>query len=70
MRNQTDRVEFYLDKSLNPMMIHDGSFQPEEGDLINILGTTYQVIGRSFTIDRAGSRDAVMRCNVILRVVE
>ena len=62
----SDRIEFYLDGKENPFCIVRSAFQPNDGDLVNIRGITYKVIGRSFTVDRAGEHDQSARCNVIV----
>jgi hypothetical protein len=64
MRN---RVEVYKGNSQDPFAAVDAEFQPSSGDLINIRGVTWEVIGRSFTIDDAGGPLQRMRCNVIVK---
>lgn len=59
-------VEFYEDGRSHPFLRIASGLQPSAGDLVNIRGETWEVLGRSFTIDRAGERDQEMRCNVIV----
>ena len=61
-----DSIEFYLNDSLRPFLIINSSFQPEEGDLVNINNITYKVIGRSFTIDYSETPGRAIRCNLIV----
>ena len=64
----TDTVEFYREDSYYPFASVDSSFAPNEGDLISIIGETWEVIGRSFSVDNANDpRCKAMRCNVIVR---
>lgn len=65
--NQSDAVEFYLEGKQNPFCIVDSHFQPEAGDLVSIKGETWEVAGRSFSVDYSGKPEARMRCNVIVR---
>jgi hypothetical protein len=62
----SDRLEFYHNGKPQPFLTLDSSFQPNDGDLVNIRKATYKVIGRSFTVDSAGTREVSIRCNVIL----
>ncbi len=62
----SDKLEFYLDGKQNAFLTLDSSFQPNDGDLVNIQKVTYKVIGRSFTVDHAGKLDKSIRCNVIV----
>lgn len=63
-----DKVEFYLGKSHQPFLTLESSFQPEEGDYVNIQKETYLVTDRSFTVDHADSPQLrQMRCNVIVK---
>lgn len=59
-------VEFYLGTNAYPFCTVEAEFQPNEGELINIKGCTYRVLGRSFTVDNADSVRS-MRCNVIVK---
>lgn len=64
-----DVVEIWIGESI----IHrqKSSFAPMEGELLNMRGITYRVIGRSFTIDQADNpRLAQMRCNLIVEPTE
>lgn len=61
-----NRVEIYRNKSQTPFAAVDSEFQPNDGDLINIQGVTWKVLGRSFTIDDSGGPMQRMRCNVIV----
>lgn len=64
-----DIVEFYLLHSPSPFLRVQSSFAPVEGDLINIRGVTYIVVGRSFSVDH-GDEPVYMqaRCNVLVEV--
>jgi hypothetical protein len=64
---KTDTIEFYEEPSKRPFLIIDSSFQPADGDLVNIEGKTWLVLGRSFTVDYAGKETQSVRCNVIVR---
>lgn len=64
---KTDKIELYLEGSYHPFVTADSSFQPNDGDLINIHKVTYEVIGRSFTVDHVNKEEQQVRCNVILR---
>lgn len=61
------RVEFYKEGVQQPFCGVAAGFQPEEGDLVSIKGETWKVVGRSFSVDYAGTANAEMRCNVIVR---
>jgi len=63
-----DTVEFYLRDSKQPFLTVESSFQPNDGDLINIRKATYKVLGRSFTVDHAANDNRCMRCNVIVGI--
>lgn len=63
----TDRVEFFDGNSKQPFLWLDSSFQPSDGDLVSIEGKTWEVIGRSFSVDYSGTSRQLMRCNVIVR---
>ena len=63
----TDSVEFFEGASKAPFLIVDSSFQPNDGDLISIEGRTWEVIGRSFSVDYSGTSRERMRCNVIVK---
>lgn len=63
----TDRVEFFNGNSKQPFLWLDSSFQPSDGDLVSIEGKTWEVIGRSFSLDYSGTARQLMRCNVIVR---
>jgi hypothetical protein len=63
----TDKLEFYFEDKQNPFIILDSSFQPNDGDLVNIKGVTYVVLGRSFSVDHSAKPERSIRCNVILR---
>ena len=66
--NKPDRLEIWLGKNL--LLAIDSSFAPAEGDLINIKKVTYQVMGRSFTIDHADDIALrQVRCNIIVEPV-
>lgn len=60
-----DKLELYFDGKVHPFFTVESSFQPNDDDLINIKGITYKVLGRSFTVDRAGHADVSVRCNCI-----
>lgn len=62
-----DKLEFYDGDKQQPFLTLASSFQPNDGDLINIRKVTYKVVGRSFTVDHAGEVDESIRCNVILK---
>jgi hypothetical protein len=63
-----DSMEFYLPHEQSPFLRIGSSFQPNDGDLINIRGQTYKVLGRSFTVDYADSPlQRGVRCNVIVQ---
>lgn len=67
----SDTIEFYHDGEKNPFFSLLSSFQPNDGDLMNIRGVTYRVIGRSFTVDHLGDLALQkIRCNVILEKYE
>ena len=63
-----DSVEFYEGKKQSPFLTVNSSFHPNEGDLVNIQKVTWEVVGRSFSVDYAddGTRRK-MRCNVIVK---
>lgn len=63
----SDRLEFFEVGSASPFLWMESSFQPSEGDLVNILGKTWEVVGRSFSADYADKTHRQMRCNVIVR---
>lgn len=64
-----DKIEFYLGDSIQPFLIMESSFQPNEGDVVSILGVTYDVLGRSFSVDHADKyAERSIRCNVIVEV--
>lgn len=65
-----DRIEFYEDGVATPFLWIESSFQPADGDLISILGKTWEVIGRSFSVDYADRTHRQMRCNVIVRAAK
>ena len=46
-----DRIEFYLGDSC--IAYADSSHAPDRGDRISIRGETYQIIGKSYTLDYA-----------------
>jgi len=63
-----DKLEFYLEDKQMPFLTLDSSFQPNDGDLVNIKGVTYEVLGRSFTVDHADKMaERSIRCNVIVK---
>ena len=62
-----DKLEFYHEGKQQPFVTLDSSFQPSDGDIVNIQKVTYEVTGYSFTVDHAGKADESIRCNVILR---
>lgn len=64
----TAYVEFYHIGKQHPFYVVAAAFQPNDGDLVNILKVTYKVVGRSFTVD-SPSTGCTMRCNVILEKV-
>ena len=64
-----ETLEFYLDNSLNPFLVVNTSYQPLDGDLINIKKETFVVIGRSFTVDHSLLPSRTMRCNIIVEKV-
>jgi hypothetical protein len=62
-----DTVEFYEDGNHQPFMTLDSAFAPNDGDLVNIRGETWVVLGRSFAVDYADERlRRQMRCNLIV----
>ena len=63
----SDTVEFYHNGSQRPFLVVDSSFQPSDGDVINIKALTYKVIGRSFSVDYSGEPRKRVRCNVIIK---
>ena len=63
----TDKMEFYFEDKQQSFCIVNSAFQPNDGDLVNIRGVTYEVVGRSFTVDRGGEMDAAARCNIIVK---
>lgn len=68
---RANKVEFYRGASQNPFCTIEAEFQPNDGDLVNISSVTYQVTGRSFTMDHADSfTERSMRCNVIVEKVD
>lgn len=69
-RTKTDVVEFYRNKVMQPFLCIESSFAPQDNDLINIRGETYKVLGRSFSVDYAGTMQQRVRCNVILELRE
>ncbi|CAB4151308.1 hypothetical protein UFOVP938_36 [uncultured Caudovirales phage] len=64
-----ESIEFYLEKHAAPFLVVAASFQPNEGDLINIKKETWKVIGRSFTIDHSLLPSRTMRCVLIVKKV-
>lgn len=62
----SDTIELYREKSTRPFLTIKSSFQPTGGDILNIEGRAYEVIARSFTVDRAGKPDQSIRCNLIV----
>lgn len=62
----SDTIELYREKSMRPFLTIKSSFQPGDEDILNIRGVAYKVIGRSFTVDRAGEQDQSIRCNLIV----
>lgn len=46
-----DQIEFHLDGAA--IVIADSSHAPDRGDLVNIRGATYVVIGRTYTVDHS-----------------
>lgn len=67
--SRPDRLEVWLGEGL--LLALDSSFAPDEGDLINIKGQTYRIVGRSFTIDRSDDPfERQVRCNVIVELAE
>lgn len=62
----SDTMEIYVNNHQIPFLIIESSFQPNEGDLINIRKVTYKVVGRSFTVDHADEPGRSVRCNVIV----
>ena len=62
----TDTVEFYREASQHPFCAVAASFQPHAGDLVNIKGETWVVVGRSFSVDHSDTPSKAMRCNVIV----
>lgn len=66
MTNKPDVLEIWEGDTLR-LRVTSG-FAPNEGDLINIQKVTYEVTGRSFTIDHADDPFLTqVRCNVIVR---
>jgi hypothetical protein len=63
----TDKLEFYFEDKQHPFLTLDSSFQPNDGDLVNIVGVTYEVLGRSFSVDHSATSERSIRCNVIVR---
>lgn len=63
----TSKLEIYRNGEQQPIYITKTEFHPITGDLINILGVTWEVLGRSFTIDMAGSPEQSIRCNIIVK---
>ena len=63
----SDTVEFYHNGSQRPFLVVDSSFQPDDGDLINIKALTYKVMGRSFSVDYSDEPGKRIRCNVIVK---
>lgn len=64
----SDKIEFYHDDKQMPFLTIESSFQPNEGDFVNIQKVTYEVIGRSFTVDHAETPQLrQVRCNVIVK---
>lgn len=62
----SDKLEFYFEDKQYPFLMLDSAFQPNDGDLVNIKGVTYKVLGRSFSVDHSGKTDQSIRCNVIV----
>jgi hypothetical protein len=62
-----DRIEFFEEKEQSPFLWIESAFQPNDGDLVSILGKTWEVVGRSFSVDYADRTHRQMRCNVIVR---
>lgn len=61
-------IELYRSGVQTPFMrLRECSFQPNEGELINIERVTYEIVGRSFTVDYAGTKNQEMRLNLIVR---
>lgn len=63
----SDKLELYFEGKTHPFLTIASSFQPNDGDLINVKGVTYVVLGRSFTIDYAGQAHESVRCNCIVK---
>lgn len=67
MNVSSDSIEFYLGDALSPFLVMRSAFQPDDGDLINIGGKTYEVLGRSLTVDHSAScAGKTIRCNVVV----
>lgn len=65
-----ESIEFYLANRDAPFLVISASFQPNDGDLINIKKETYKVQGRSFTIDHSMLPSRTMRCILIVEKVK
>lgn len=63
----SDCLEFFKVGVKTPFLRIDSAFQPNDGDLVSILGKTWVVVGRSFSVDYADKLHRSIRCNVIVR---
>lgn len=62
-------IELYrFGKQIPFFRLRECPFQPNKGELINIEKVTYEIIGRWFTVDYAGTINQEMRLNLIVRV--
>jgi hypothetical protein len=62
-----DIIEFYVDDHLVTAV--KSSFAPDIGEKVNIMKQTYEVIGRTYTVDYANERFAHCNCIVNLRSI-
>lgn len=60
----TDKIEFMHNGRL--IAFAESSHAPDRGDLINIRKENWIVMGRTFTLDHAGSRNPSMSCIINL----
>lgn len=64
---KADTLEFFEADSQRPFLIVDSSLRPSEGELVNIRGETWKIVGVSFAVDYADEiNERKMRCNVIV----
>lgn len=66
----SDTIELYNCAAQAPFLKMKSSFAPLEGDLLSIRGRTWEVLGRSFSVDNANEQHSSIRCNVIVKLAQ